>query len=147
MDPISALGLAGNVVQFLDFGGRLVSKGKEIYKSSDGTTESVIELELIYEGLSEVVDNLRTPQASTTSRSDSPDSRLIRLAQACHEVAQNLLDITESLTLDPNTRHRRWRSFRQALKSVWKQGRIDELEDRLSTFRQEITLHLVAMFG
>lgn len=35
MDPVSALGVAAAVVQFIDFGTRIALKGKEIYKSGD----------------------------------------------------------------------------------------------------------------
>ena len=36
MDPFSALPVAASVVQFLDFGCQVVSKAKDIYRSSDG---------------------------------------------------------------------------------------------------------------
>ncbi|KAF3762491.1 hypothetical protein M406DRAFT_107917 [Cryphonectria parasitica EP155] len=40
MDPVTAVGVAAAVVQFVDYGKRLLSRAHEIYKSPDGRTES-----------------------------------------------------------------------------------------------------------
>ena len=37
MDPLSALGLASNIIQITEFTGKLISQSKEIYRSADGT--------------------------------------------------------------------------------------------------------------
>lgn len=39
MDPLSSLGVAGNVIQFIDFGIKLVSRFKQIYRSADGALQ------------------------------------------------------------------------------------------------------------
>jgi hypothetical protein len=36
MDPLTALSVAACVVQFVDYGTKLLSKGRELYKSADG---------------------------------------------------------------------------------------------------------------
>lgn len=36
MDPFSAFSLASSVIQFVDFGIKLFSKGRELYKSGSG---------------------------------------------------------------------------------------------------------------
>lgn len=36
LDPLTALGLVTSVVQFVHFGTKLISKGMEIYKSTEG---------------------------------------------------------------------------------------------------------------
>jgi len=41
MDPLNAIGLASNILSFIDFGAELVSKGLEIYKSTSGLTEEI----------------------------------------------------------------------------------------------------------
>ena len=52
MDPLSAIGLASNVVQFVDFASRLISTGTEVYESVSGVTDRTLELERIYKNLS-----------------------------------------------------------------------------------------------
>ena len=47
LDAISALGLAGNIVQFVQFGCALVAESQDIYCSATGTSTKSIELELI----------------------------------------------------------------------------------------------------
>lgn len=39
MDPLSSLEVAGDVIQFVDFGIKLVSRFKEIYRSADGALQ------------------------------------------------------------------------------------------------------------
>ena len=46
MDPITALGIAGNVVQFIDFGLKAVSKAREIHSSSTGALRVNVDLEV-----------------------------------------------------------------------------------------------------
>lgn len=154
MDPFSALSLAANIVQFLDFGQKLISKGKEVYKSTNGTLATHLEIELIYDDLWAIAGSLAvhappSPADSTdTLHSPAPninDDQIYRLATSCQAVAQDLLSIVRDLRLDPDARHRKWQSFRQAVKSIGKQSRIDELSDRLSTFRGELMIRLVAI--
>jgi len=45
LDPVSALGVAAAVVQFVDYGTQIVSKGRKIYRSGDGTLAENVELE------------------------------------------------------------------------------------------------------
>src|SRR6266566_2274950 len=45
MDILVAIGLAGNIIQFVDFGGKLISKTAEIYKSSTGALVENVDIE------------------------------------------------------------------------------------------------------
>ena len=45
LDPLSALSVAASVVQFLDFGNKIVSKGIQAYKSNDGALIENAEIE------------------------------------------------------------------------------------------------------
>lgn len=47
MDPVTALSTASCIVQIIDFGVRVVSKGNKIYLSIDGTLAETLDLELI----------------------------------------------------------------------------------------------------
>ena len=46
-------------------------------------------------------------------------------------------DVSESST------RRKFRSFREALRSVWSMHDIDKLKSRLAAFRDELEVHLV----
>ena len=59
MDLLSALSLTGNIVQFIDFGSKLLSGAHELYKSLSGTLVAYHELELVTTDLSALVIKLR----------------------------------------------------------------------------------------
>ncbi|CAI6238481.1 unnamed protein product [Periconia digitata] len=156
VDPFSALSLAGNVVQFLDFSQKLLSKGREIYKSAEGAPTTHVELEVIYNDLWDVSNKLAarappSPSSSTdTLISFQPsivDDQIWQLATSCQSVAQELLSIVRQMKVDPDSKHRKWKSFRQAMKGLGKSSRIEELQQRLKAFREELTVKLVAVLG
>jgi len=148
VDPFSALGVAGNIVQFLDFGSKLVSKGREIYSSADGSSITNVELEIISQDLHEITDSLAsTPPFNSIQISNLGDDEMRRLATSCKTVAEQLLGVVRDLKVDETCKHRRWKSFRQALKSVWKDGDIQSLQDRLDGFRGQLTIRLITILG
>jgi hypothetical protein len=59
MDPLTALSVAGTIVQFAAFGAKLFSEGCALYKSSTGVLAANEELELGTIDLRVVIDKLR----------------------------------------------------------------------------------------
>jgi len=51
MDPVSTLSLAAAIVQFVDFGCRVLDKSQEIYKSASGNLAENIETQSVTEQL------------------------------------------------------------------------------------------------
>lgn len=47
LDPLTALSLAGNVVQFVQFGCTLAAKAHEVYSFKSGTAEESLEMESV----------------------------------------------------------------------------------------------------
>jgi hypothetical protein len=41
MDPLTAIGLAGNIVQFVDYGSKIAGKARHIHNSSNGTLPEI----------------------------------------------------------------------------------------------------------
>lgn len=58
MDPLSAIGIAASIVQFLDFSQKLVSGTLELYRASDGATSYNSHLEYITNDLSQLCGTL-----------------------------------------------------------------------------------------
>jgi hypothetical protein len=147
MDPLSALGLAGNIVQFIDFGSKLVCKGRQIYKSSDGALDRHVDLEAITNDLVLLSAQIE-PSKYRNQESDhqsKEEAVLLKLTTACNDVALTLLTALNSIKV--TGRHRRWKSVRQALKSQWNTENIEELSRRLSGFREELILHVTVSLG
>lgn len=147
LDPFSAIGLAGNVVHFLAFGTKLISESHNIYASAIGATTGNIELELIYTDLEDLTKALEDPDPNSGHAVSINEAELRKLSASCVKVANELLTTVKLLKVDKNCKHRKWRSFRQALKFVWKQSDIDGLQARLGEFRSQLTLRIVVILG
>jgi hypothetical protein len=144
MDPLSALGLAASVVQFIQFGGSLVSKSHEIYTSSDGKLAANIECETATTRLIGLTNRLKDSLRDAGSKGQSADEFAIEaICGDCIEISKELLAQLKKLVLEEKHKWRKWKSFRQALKSVWSKEGIDKIAGRLATFRQELVSHLI----
>jgi hypothetical protein len=142
LDPLTALGLAGNIVQFVDFGFKLVSDSIETYRSVDGGLSTNVELGSITEDLSLVAGNLGSMN-EVGNRFSKDERALIKLSDQCKALADKLLDVLHGLAVTGS--HKKWKSVRQALRSVWKDGEIQDVRRRLNDFRSQLTLRLVAI--
>ena len=58
LESFAALGVASNIVQFVEFGCRLFSQSKELYRSSNGLADEAGELKNIARSLSHLNDKL-----------------------------------------------------------------------------------------
>jgi len=143
LDPLSALGLASNIVQFVDFTAKLVSKGHKIYQSDNGTLIENDELEAttrkIIDLNNRVVDSFeRSPHRAEF---DKTDRDIKDICISCNKIAEQLLKVLE--TLKPGVRHSKWHSFRQALKSVWTKEKIEKLKAELDGYRKHLDTTLL----
>ncbi len=61
LDPLTALSIASSIVQFVDYGSKLLSKSYELYESADGTTIGNAELEVIAKDLQDLNEWIQCP--------------------------------------------------------------------------------------
>lgn len=142
LDPLTALSLASSVVQFVDFGTKLLRTGRELYDSSNGSSVGNQDLETIAKDLKGLNGRLRhRPSPQWTNLSDA-DRNLILLAEQCEDIADTLIDALEEVKLR-STPNRRFESFKQALKTFWKQDQLDATNARLQNFREQLNLHVL----
>ncbi|KAL8834112.1 MAG: hypothetical protein Q9170_003915 [Blastenia crenularia] len=130
MDPLSALGIASNVIQLVEFSGKLIAGTTELYTSIDGAKRVNRELEEITADLTQICTEYANPQNNMSGRNASDSEiALVALFRSCKDLGQELLAVLQSVKVkDP--RHK-WSTFRQALRSAWKEGKIREYEKRL----------------
>ena len=144
MDPFSALGLAGNVIQFVDFGGRLLSGSLELYKSVDGTSSTNKELEFLVKSLNELCAGLSRPEHRIDQQQASaPELALLPLARSCTELGEELLSVLNALKVEG--RFKKWESVRQALRSAGKEKEIRNYNERLNHYRSQIAMHITVI--
>jgi hypothetical protein len=143
MDPITALGIAGSIVQFVDFGIKVVSKGNKIYHSGDGTTAENHDLETVVTDLILIQTRLRQSLIPLDAAGllNEDDQALVHLSATSNEVASALLERLKKVKAQG--RFRRWKSFRQALKSISSKEDIDELASRLQKLRDQLELRIL----
>ncbi|KAH0563496.1 hypothetical protein GP486_001931 [Trichoglossum hirsutum] len=134
MEVFAAIGLAGNIIQFVDFGGKLISKMAEIQKSGTGALAENIDIETATNDLALLSTKLHD------SANSAGDTALWELCQSCDAIATELLTVLDTVKVHggPN----KLKSFRKALRSVWSKKDITLLEQRLAQFRDELNLHV-----
>ncbi|KAH6880445.1 hypothetical protein B0T10DRAFT_464006 [Thelonectria olida] len=135
IDPISFVALAGNAIQFVEVGSKLVSTFSQLYQSGNGTIAERAELETVIDDLL-LLNNmlLTTPGIGKTDP-------IRRLCEACNEVTRDLLIELERMKV--KRKHRFWDALFKALKSSWNEKKIVNLEQRVAILRDELSFHLI----
>lgn len=141
MDPLSALGVASNIIQIVDFSSRIISRSHEIYKSVDGRSKEHAVLDDAAKNLRELSSDLGKYTRPNLRSLNAADKQLVRLRRECEEVVQELRDALEDLKLEGD--HTKWQSIHQALRSIWTQRDISDLEMRLDKIRKGIDTALL----
>ncbi|KAF1973804.1 hypothetical protein BU23DRAFT_598687 [Bimuria novae-zelandiae CBS 107.79] len=141
MESLAAIGLAGNIVQFVSFSYALIAKSKEIYQSTSGASNDYIDLETISTDIRDLSRNIVSKQSSS--------QQLCDIARSCNTVAGDLLHAISQLQHKQSAPGSakgptKWQSFRKALKSVWAKPHIDELKSRLEMLRDQVTMHMAS---
>ncbi|OQE39864.1 hypothetical protein PENCOP_c006G02529 [Penicillium coprophilum] len=151
MDPLTALGLASNVVQFVQFASDLVNTAREVRRSSSGCTDSILTLDTLYGELNDFNSELLSGRDNASSYLNGPGSKsdknttsLRTLSLLCQSDCEKLLHVVRDLKVQDGSRGR-WQSFRTALKSLWKKEDIEELEGRLQRTQMTMTFHICAL--
>lgn len=128
MDPITALSLAGNVIQFVDFGTRLLSRAGGLYKSSTGSLAIRDEIELITTDLQVFITKLRNSfsiRASTNLQTLVHGDTLASFEKICDEAAKIAEELKEKLaSLRTGGKLGKFRSLRQAVKTIWSEEEV-----------------------
>ena len=141
MDPYPALGLAADVIKFLDFGSRLLSDARDIHNSADGMSAEHADLDAITSNLSELCTNL-TGAEPPSYRSSVDEKAIHRLALSAKDIGDELQSSLRRVQR-PNARSSHLSSVRQSLQ--WMLNRnVGRLRARLDEIRSQLSMHLIA---
>lgn len=146
MDPLTAFSVAGTVIQFVDFGTKLLSGANEFYKAPSGALAANVQLELVTSDLYSVLSRLGNFSNASTKETPLPDEEReleINLTRICDEaaaIAKNLMDHLERLKVDDSAKgHRRvWASLSKAVESAWTRKERDEMKSKLRELREAL---------
>jgi hypothetical protein len=146
MDGLSVLSVAASVAQFIQFGCSLVSKSRQIYQSANGLPVQQIEAALAAKRLTELSERVKISRQveSRGSRGVSTDDQALEaICEGCISVSKELLSKLNKLKVEGGQKYRKFKSFRQALKSVWSKEAVNEAAQRLKAFQTELDVHLL----
>jgi hypothetical protein len=138
MDPISALSVAGTVVQFVQFATALFNNVREIHHSTSGTSVVTQGLEAIHSTLSQISNDLRPPGPSRYGK------ELDLLVKNCKDDCDRLLKLVDQLKVEGGEKKRWWKSFQKAMLELWTQKDVEDLRQRISDSQAAILLVLCA---
>jgi hypothetical protein len=144
LDPLSALSVAAAVVQFVQFATDLVSKSRILGKSPAGTLIEYAELSAASHRLIKLDDELKKIHNASSSRHLTEDeAALLEVAHSCSKIASEFKKALDSLKVAPGGN--RYKSFRQALKTIWHAEGIARTTRRLDIEQQQLVVHLLVV--
>ena len=120
MEPLSAIAVAAAVLQFVELCSKIVSEALRIYPSGDASLDKNHELELVTNDLLVLQTKLDlTAQQSEDGHLNDDQAAFKRLNIAANQLTKALLARLNAVKAQG--RFRRWKSFRQAIKSITSQ--------------------------
>ena len=125
LDPLTALGVAGNILQFIDFTIKLVGEGNHIYHATNGALEQNTDAESLANDLAKLTQSFSRSQrewlkARGQTQLDADEVRLRNISERCAEIAGELNIQLQKLKVQDGSKYRRLKSYKQALLSVWR---------------------------
>lgn len=137
LDPLTAIALAGNVVQFVQMGCQLVANTHEIYTSHAGALKEDLETEVVTTRILQSIEELENGRQQAGSYpKTSTERRLVEIAEACTEIAKDILTRLEKLKLRESKSV--WASVSKALRAVWTKDELNALTKRLKAYVSEL---------
>lgn len=169
LDPLTALSLTSNIIQLVDFTSRVVAKCRHI--QADGVLPEHYELHIISEDVKRTSTKLKikppprwplkldkdylkfeTDEEKRDREEDvawnerEEEWAFHALATQCTKIADELLTRLSKHSIPDGLPRTKWKSFREALETVWKKKDLDELAARLAEIRNQMTFHILAKF-
>ncbi|KAI1780527.1 hypothetical protein F4818DRAFT_9308 [Hypoxylon cercidicola] len=143
MEALVAVGLASNVLQFVDFATKLVSKAKELRQ--DAVSSDHKDYDAIAAHLQVLARKVGTSAHSIaqSSATASPEEKALQpVADGCCELARKLSKRLNDLDLLSAQSGSLLRRGKAAWRWVWNKKEIEEIAERLHYFGSQLSLHM-----
>lgn len=148
MEALAAVSLASNILQFVEFAGKLVSRSTEIYHSADGRLNTYTVLEEAAENLTDLSRRLREESVGSSSlgaaKTDNlAERQLLQLCKESREITTEIVENINKVKANAGAGSKALQSVAQAIRCVWNEREIKDLETRLQNIRQQINTALL----
>lgn len=145
MDPLTAMGIASNVIAFIDFGAGLLRGAVEIHNSLDGTLDDNKSRETVIREAERFYALLKISHEPTPPAGSFEHRSIYALAQECHAISARILTLLQNIkTKDARSKRQ---SLVSALRSKFYEKDREELEGRLANCRGQLDLQLSRLTG
>ncbi|KAJ6112177.1 hypothetical protein N7523_008238 [Penicillium sp. IBT 18751x] len=141
MDPLTAIGLAGNIISFIDFSFKLLSGMSKVLESSNGMTPENANLSTLVEDLNSVANDLISDVPARTEN----EKKLCILATDCHALSGEISQTLKKLKIGDKKSKRQGMMVK--IRSMRKEKDIEAIERRLHGYQSEILIRLHVMFS
>ena len=143
MEVLAAFSLSGTILEFARFGMKLLSDGRELYKSSQGARSANEQLELATSDLRALLVKLRSRHRPPVIAQDEKDGETFqRILHRAEETAKELVERLERLKVK-RPKSRKWESVRKAVQSVWTKDEVEALTKKLERFKDAVETHVL----
>jgi hypothetical protein len=136
MDPITALGFAANILQFIDFSAKVVGATIEIYESASGRTTDTQNSDAIATEMRLFATKLQPPDQTQLT---GEERSLCKLATECEGLAQRIIDLLEKVRPKKKSKSS---SLVAGLKTKYYESERRKLEEQLGHCRAQLNLQL-----
>jgi hypothetical protein len=144
IDPITALSLAANIVQFIEVGYNATVLLHQLWDAS--ATDENNEIETVSQDMSAMCVKLKG--ASNTSVPLSKDEKKLQvLASKCEVLARELDSVLQGLVVRSQGAKRRVEVMQKALKVLFRADKIKSLQKRLAELRDQMTIRMISILG
>ncbi|KAK1976378.1 hypothetical protein LZ30DRAFT_785620 [Colletotrichum cereale] len=133
-ESLAALGVAANIVQFLELGLKAAISIVEIYRSvnDDGWTARHVDLDSMAKDLRARCDRLKEDADIKL------DPAMTRLLQRCIDTADELSSELRGLAGGNAKRHQKWARLKVTLAAYFRRGKINEIQARLLEIKTHV---------
>ncbi|KAK8071551.1 hypothetical protein PG996_004899 [Apiospora saccharicola] len=132
MEALVAVGLATNIITFVDFAAKLWKGAKEISEKG-----SLSQLDWIQHGTEElqrfIVELTKTAEPPT----DDANKQLGKLAKDCADTAEEMISLLDKVKEGCQKSSRLYK-FRMLGRSLMKKGELESIQTRLNSYRKDI---------
>ncbi|CZT18951.1 uncharacterized protein RCC_04796 [Ramularia collo-cygni] len=145
-DPLTALGAASAIVQFIDVASKLISTAHGDYNATSGATEQNVHLGSLTGDLQTFCKSLtvtyrdRAPVADIT---DQDTKSIIEMAERCRALATKLLKVLEDLKVHGTGVWRSFDAIRQAIRATAKSRHVASMQDALADIKGLLDSYLL----
>jgi hypothetical protein len=130
MDPLSAIGLASNIIAFMDLASKLISRTYEAYNSSTGTSKEITDLTQVIGDLQATARRLSNQV--WPARTDD-EVAVLNLSRKCQDLSNDIVDILTKLQM--KGRKSKLKNIQVAWKTMREKGNLEAIEKRLNTYQ------------